>query len=190
MNKNGHLSKNTSEASESLRGSISFGSTMPFFRLPRIPGGEGHCTSVIAMGLWGLSIVRRRSGGGRLSCCKARRSVLANRPRRFSAEHPMSSPDSARRAGSPRVSRTSRSLAVRKELRCVRTVVQELEGRAGDVSLLGRRLSIERALSTRAATKYWPLVIVVCATSHSSWLELEVPLRENVLVFDAKLLSL
>lgn len=184
-----HLSRNTSEASESLRGRISFGSTMPFFRLPRMPDGVGHSSSVTAIGLWGLKIVSRRSGGGRLSCCKARRSV-ANRPRLFSADDPMSSPESARRAGSPRDSRTSLSLAVRNELRWDRTVVQELEGRAGDVSLHGRRLSIERAVSTRAAARYWPLVIVVCATSHSSWLELDVPLRENVLVLDTKLLSL
>lgn len=184
-----HLSRNTSDASESLRGSISFGNTMPFFRLPRMPDGEGHCSSVTAIGLRGLNIVSRRSGGGRLSCCKARRSV-ANTPRFFSAEEPMSSPESARRAGKPLDSRTSLSLAVRNELRWLRTVVQELEGRAGDVSLHGRRLSIERAVSTRAAARYWPLVIVVWATSHSSWLELEVPLRENVLVFDTKLLSL
>lgn len=183
-----HLSKNTSEPSESLRGKISLGSTIPFFRLPRMPDGEGHCSSVMAIGLCGLRMVSLRSGGGRLSCCRALLSVLANKPRLFSAL-PMSSPDKARLAGRPRASRTSRSLAVRNELRCVRTEVQ-LAGRLGDVSLLGRRLSIERAVSTRVAHKYCPVVTFVWAISHSSWLELEVPLRENILALETKLLSL
>lgn len=186
-----YLSKNTSDPSESLRGRMSLGSTIPFFLLPRIPDGVGHSSSVTAIGLWGLKIVSRRSGGGRLSCWRARLSEPAKSPRRFSAEAPISSPDRARRAGAPRASRTSRSLAVRNELRWDRTVVQELAGRAGDESLIGRKLSMERAVSTRAAIRYCPLVTAVCAApSHSSWLELDVPLRENVLVFDTKLRSL
>lgn len=166
---------------------------MPFFRLPRIPEGVGHSSSVLAIGLWGLRIVSRRSGGGKLNCCKALRSWEANSPRRFSADAPMSSPDSALRAGEPLVPLTSLSLAVRKD-RCAwaLTLVQELAGRAGDAASFGRRLSIDLAVSTLAATKYCPLVIAVRAVgaSHSSWLELDVPLRENVLVLDTKLRSL
>lgn len=180
-----HLSKNTSEPSESARGRMSLGSTMPFLRRPRMPGA-GQASSPPACGLCGDRMVRRRSGGGSDSCCSTRRSEPANSPRRRSAEQPMSSPDSARRAGSPRASRTSRSLAVRKE-RVWRA--HEEAGRAGDVSLPGRSDSMERADSTRAAARYCPLVSVACTAASSSWLELDVPLRLNVLL-DTKLRSL